>query len=117
MRVVQAYEHPEGAMRPLAATFRVRVSVVRRLLPHDRETGRVAPQPHGRGHPATVDGSGLALVQALVPAAPDATLGALCQRFAAPHQRPISVATMSRVLAQLQLTRKNNVSRYGARAR
>jgi transposase len=117
MRVVQAYEHHEGAMRQLATTFRVSLSFVRRLLKHYRETGSVAPKPHGGGRPAKVDGSGLALVQALVQAAPDATLGELCQRFEGQHQIPISVATISRVLAQLQLTRKKNVSRPGARAR
>ena len=116
-RVVQAYEHREGAMRQLATTFRVSLSFVRRLLKHDRETGSVAPKPHGGGAPATVDGSGLALVQTLVHAAPDATLSELCQRFEEQDQLSISVATMSRILAQLRLTRKKNVSRHGTRAR
>ena len=79
MRVVQAYEHREGAMRQLATTFRVSLSFVRRLLKHDRETGGVAPKPHGGGAPAKVDLSGRELVQALVLAAPDATLRELCQ--------------------------------------
>jgi transposase len=83
-RVVQAYEHHEGTMRQLATTFRVSVSCVRRLLKPYRETGRVAPQPHGGGAPAKVDGGGLEVVQTLVHAAPDATLRELCQRFAAP---------------------------------
>jgi transposase len=116
MRVVQAYENREGVMRQLATTFRVSVSCVRRLLKHDRETGSVAPKPHGGGAPAKVDISGLEVVQALVPAAPDATLRELCQPFEAQHQVPISVATMSRVLVQLQLTRKTTVSRHGTRA-
>jgi transposase len=105
-RVVQAYENREGTMRQLATTFRVSLSFVRRLLKHYRETGSVAPKPHGGGAPATVDARGRAVVQTLVHAAPDATLSELCQRFAAQSQRSISVATMSRVLAQLRLTRK-----------
>ena len=116
MRVVQAYENREGAMRQLAITFRVSLSCVRRLLKHYRETGSVAPKPHGGGAPAKVNISGLAVVQALVQAAPDATLRELCQQFAGQHQVSISGATMSRVLAQLQLTRKKNVSRHGTRA-
>jgi transposase len=75
-RVVQADEHREGTMRQLATTFRVSLSWVRRLLKPYRETGSVAPKPHGGGAPATVDGSGLAVVQTLVHAAPDATLSA-----------------------------------------
>jgi transposase len=116
-RVVQAYEHHDGTMRQLATTFRVSVSCVRRLLKHYRETGSVAPKPHGGGYPAKVDVSGLEAVQALVQAAPDATLRELCQQCEAQHQLSISIATMSRVLARLQLTRKKNVSRHGTRAR
>jgi transposase len=115
-RVVQADEHREGAMRQLATTFRVSLSCVRRLLKHDRETGSVAPKPHGGGAPANVDGSGLAVVQTLVQAAPDATLRELCQRFEAQSQLSISAATRSRVLAQLRLTRQTNVARPGTRA-
>jgi transposase len=100
-------------MRQLATTFRVSVSCARRLLRHYRETGSVAPKPNGGGYPAKVDVSGLEVVQALVQAAPDATLRALCQQFEAQHQLPISMATMSRVWARLQLTRKKTVSRRG----
>jgi transposase len=115
-RVVQAYEHREGTMRQLATSFRVRVSCVRRLLKHSRETGSVVPKPHGGGAPAKVKLSGLEVVQALVQAAPDATLRELCQQFEGRQQIPISLATMSRVLARLQLTRQKNGSRHGTRA-
>lgn len=116
MRVVQASENREGAMRQLATTFRVSVSCVRRLLKHDRETGGVAPKPHGGGAPAQVELSGREGVQALVLAAPDATLRELCRQFEAQYQRRVSIATRSRVLAQLQLTRQKNVSCHGTRA-
>jgi transposase len=111
MRVVPAYEHREGAMRRLATTFRVSLSFVRRLLKHYRETGSITPKPPAGGAPAKVNLSGREVVQARVQAAPDATLRELCQQFEGQHQVPISVATMSRVLAQLRRTRKNNVSR------
>jgi transposase len=116
MRVVQAYENREGTLRRLATTLRVSVSCVRRLLKHYRETGSVVPKPHGGGAPAKVQLSGLEVVQALVQAAPDATLRELCQQFEGQQQIPISMATMSRVLARLQLTRKKHVSRHGTRA-
>jgi transposase len=106
LRVVQADEHGEGAMRQLAITVRVSLSFVRRLLKHYRETGGVAPKPHGGGYPAKVDARGLDVVQVLVRVAPDATLSALCQQFEEQSQCRVSIATMSRVLAHLQLTRK-----------
>ena len=117
IRVVQAYEDRAGAMRRLATTFRVSLSFVRRLLNQYRDTGSVAPKPHGGGYPAKVDARGLAVVQGLVQAAPDATLSELCQRFQEVSAVPSSVATMSRVVAKLQLTRKKTVSRHGTRAR
>jgi transposase len=49
IRVVQADENREGAMRQLAITVRVSLSCVRRLLKRSRETGSVAPKPHGGG--------------------------------------------------------------------
>jgi transposase len=116
-RVVMAYEHREGSMRRLAKTFRVSLSCVRDLITRYRETGSLAPKPHGGGYPAKVDQRRLEVVQGLVQRAPDATLGELCQRFHEASQVAISVATMSRALARLQLTRKKTVSRHGARAR
>jgi hypothetical protein len=43
-RVVQADEHHEGTMRPLAITFRVRLSFVRRRLKHYGEGTVVAAE-------------------------------------------------------------------------
>jgi transposase len=117
LRVVQAYEDREGAMRRLATTFRVSLSFVRRLRKQYRETSRVAPKPHGGGDPAKVDARGLAVVQALVQAAPDATLRELCQRFQEVSPVLVSMATMSRVVAKLRLTRTKHFSRHGTRAR
>jgi transposase len=116
-RVVQADAHHNGPLQQLATPVRVSVSCGRPRLKHDRDTGSVAPKPHGGGSPTTVDGSGLAVVQALVQAAPDAPLRALYPPCEAPPLRPLSLATMSRVLARLQPTRQKTVSRPGTRAR
>jgi transposase len=101
----------------LATTFRVRLSFVYRLLKPYRETASIAPKPHGGGAPATVDARGLAVVQGLVQAAPDATLRELCQRCQEVSAVPISIATMSRGVAKLQLTRTKTFARHGTRAR
>jgi transposase len=117
IRVVQADENGEGSMRQLAIRFRVSLSCVRRRLTHSRDTGRVAPQPDGGGAPANIEASGLEGVQALVPGAPDAPRRALCRRCAEPYQGRVRMATMSRVLAPRQLTRKKHLSRHGTSAR
>jgi transposase len=116
MRVVQADENRDGTMRQLATSCRVRGSCGRRLLKHDREPGRVGPQPQGGGAPANVKRRGLEVVQALVQAAPDATLRELCHQFEGRQQLPSRLATMSRVLARRQLTRQKTVSRHGTSA-
>src|SRR6266511_1216858 len=117
IRVVQADETRAGARRQRATTFRVRLSCVRRRLKHSRETGSVAPKPHGGGAPAPVDASGLEVVQALVHVAPDAPLRARGQRFEAQDRRSVRVATRRRVLTPLPLPRTKPVARHGTRAR
>jgi transposase len=47
LRVIQAYERREGAMRPLATRFAVSLSFVCALITRYRATGTVAPKPHG----------------------------------------------------------------------
>ena len=90
MRVVQAYENRDGAMRQLAITFRVSVSCD---AGSSNTTGnrQCGAEAHGGGAPAKVNLSGLAVVQALVQAAPDATLRELCQPCAGQHRFPSAV--------------------------
>ena len=116
LRVVHAYENHEGAMRPLAARFRLSLSCVRDLLTRYRLTGDVAPKPHGGGYPAKLDATRCDALKTRVQATPDATLQELCSQLSTAQQVTVSPATISRVLTKLGLPRKKNVSRRRARA-
>lgn len=116
LRVVQAYENHAGALRQLAARFRLSLSCVRDLLTRYRLTGAVTPKPHGGGYPAKLDSTRLALVRTAVEHQPDATLQELCDRLRTTAQLTVSPATMSRGLAKLGLSRKKNLSRRRAGA-
>ena len=109
IRIVQAYEDREGAMRRLATTFRVSLSFVRRLLKQYRETGSVAPKPHGGGNPGKVRPY-LSLIHHLHQQQPDASLAERCERLAAATPVRVGRTTMQRVLRQLGLTRKKRLS-------
>ena len=115
-RIVHAYEHREGSMRQLATRFRVSLSYVRDLLTRYCVTGDVAPKPHGGGYPAKLAAPRLEALKTLVYTTPDATLQELRTHLATAQQVTVSLATISRTLAKLDLPRKKNVSRRRARA-
>ena len=115
-RIVHAYEHREGSMRQLAARFRVSLCCIRDLLTRYRVTGDVAPQPHGGGYPAKLEAPSIEALKTLVHTTPDATLQELRTHLATAQQVTVSLATISRTLAKLDLPRKKNVSRRRARA-
>ena len=54
LKFVRAYEQGEGSQRQLARSFDDSLSVVQDLLQRYRQTGRVAPKPHGGGNPGKV---------------------------------------------------------------
>jgi len=71
-RVIAAYQAKEGSQRQLAARFKVSLSFIRDRNRHYRETGTVAPKPHGGGAVAKLGTAQLPLIQALMAAQPDA---------------------------------------------
>ncbi len=48
-RVAQAVDNKEGSLRQLARRFRVSPSFITRMLTLRRQTGTLAPRPHGGG--------------------------------------------------------------------
>jgi transposase len=109
LKVVRAYEQGEGSQRELARIFGVSLSFVQGLLQRYRQTGGVAPKPHGGGNPGKVRPY-LALVQHLHQQQPDASLAERCERLAAAAPVHVGRTTMQRVLRQLGLTRKKRLS-------
>lgn len=105
-KIVDTYFKEETSQRKIAKRFGVALSFVEKLLKQQRETGDLAPKPHGGGQPSKLNAAQLELVSALVKADNDATLEELCQQL---HQRTtirISRSTMGRILQKIKLTRK-----------
>jgi transposase len=108
-RVIAAYQAKEGSQRQLAARFKVSLSFIRDLNRHYRETGTVAPKPHGGGAVAKLGTAQLPLIKALMEAQPDALLVELCERFTHKTGVSVSVSTMQRAGDRLGWSVKKNI--------
>lgn len=68
------YHKEEISQRQLAKRFCVALSFIERLLKQYRETGEIAPKPHGGGAQLTVTSLQLTRLAEIVEANNDATL-------------------------------------------
>jgi transposase len=105
-RIIAAYDAQEGSQRELAERFKVSLSFIRDLRRHQRETGQLAPKPHGGGSLSKLSPEHCSILADLVAAQPDATLEELCDRLSAQAIVQVSVPTMYRVVQKLGLSVK-----------
>jgi transposase len=105
-RVVESYENGEGTYEELAEVFGVSLSWVEKLLRRWRETGSIAPKPHGGGRQAKITGKKLERLKALVEENPDATLEELRRKC----QVEGSIMSVFRALKRLGITLKKSRS-------
>ena len=103
-RVVTACDARDGTRDQIAARFSVSVSWIRDLLRRRRQTGSIAPRPHGGGHAPAFDGAAAVRLREAVRADDDATLAELAEA-AGVSCRPSSV---HRTLVRLGITRKRS---------
>jgi len=104
-KIIDTYENEPISQRHLAKRFRVAPSFVTKLLKQYRETGDLTPKPRP-GRPKSLNEAQVQVVQALVEAKNDLTLGELCEAL---HQQlavTVSQPTLCRVLQRLHLTRQ-----------
>src|SRR3954469_18055440 len=78
-RVVAARDARDGTREQIAARFSVSVSWVRDLLKRRRDTGSIAPKPHGGGRPPAFAGEAAQRLRAAVDEDDDATPGELAE--------------------------------------
>jgi transposase len=95
----------------VADRFVVGSATVKRLMALVRETGSVAPRPHGGGNPARIREEELKIVAELVADAPDATVAELAASYTGRTGVHVGRSVMSRALARLGLTRKKKTVR------
>ena len=109
-RVWAAFHGKEGTEEEVAERCGVSPSFVRDLVRRQRETGSIAPKPHGGGRHPIADENGLKVVAQVVAEHSDATLEELCRELARKRKgRPalfFSSGSLSRALKKLRLTRK-----------
>jgi transposase len=110
-RVAEAVDNQEGSLRQLARRFGVSVTFITRLLARRRQTGALAPRPHGGGHRPALDEAGQQRLRQLLKDQPDATLEELAQRLGCGRM------AVWRTLRQLKITRKKKGRRADERGR
>jgi transposase len=103
-RVVAACDRGEGTREQIVQRFCVSAAWVYRLLARRRDTGSIAPKPHGGGQPPAFRGESAERLRKAVEDCPDATLEEL--REAAGVARGTSA--VFRALNRLGLPRKKS---------
>lgn len=109
-KIIDVYHQEEISQRQLAKRFCVALSFIEKLLKQYRETGEIAPKPHGGGGHLTVTPLQLTSLAEIVEANNDATLEELCQLFHEQTGVTLSRATMGRMTQRLNLTVKKNLT-------
>lgn len=103
-RVVAACEAATDTQAEVAQRFAVSLAWVKRLLQRKRNTGSIAPQPHGGGRKPVFAGERLERLKTAVQETPDATLQELLEKTGV----KASVMAVHRALERLGYHRKKS---------
>ena len=103
-RVVAACDEGVDTREEIAERFGVSVSWMRDLLRRRRETGSIAPRPHGGGRAPAFDEEAAARLREAVKADDDATLVELAEAAGV----ACCASAVHRALARLGITRKKS---------
>lgn len=105
-RVVAACDEGVDTRAEIAERFSVSESWIRRLLQRRRESGSIAPRPHGGGQPPAFAGESAERLRAAVASDPDASL----RQLAAAAGVAGGTSATDRTLRRLGITRKKSRS-------
>ncbi len=103
-RVVAACDARDGTRAEIAARFSVSEGWIRKVLRQRRDTGSIAPKPHGGGREAVFDAEAAARLRQAVRDDDDATLEELARAAGV----ACSPAAVYRALRRLGITRKKS---------
>lgn len=107
-RIVAAVDRQEHTIEEVAELFAVSERYVYQLLKLRRETGDVAPRPHGGGAALKLDEAALLALAVLVAEFPDATLDEVRVLLRRRRRLRVSVNTVWRGLQQINFTLKKS---------
>lgn len=105
-KIIDAYHSQPISQRQLALQFGIALSFLQKLLKQYRQTGDIAPQPHGGGGQLKLNPEQLAILVSLIETNNDATLVELCHLLQEQTGVRVSRATMGRMTQRLNLTLK-----------
>lgn len=105
-KIIEAYHSQPISQRQLAKQFGVALSFVQKLLKQYRQTGDIAPQPHGGGGQLKLTPEQLAILAELIETNNDATLVELTHLLQEKTGVRVSRATMGRMSQRLNMTVK-----------
>jgi transposase len=105
-RVLAACDARDGTRAQIAARFSVSVAWIRKLLQRRRETGSIAPKPHGGGQAPAFAGDTAERLRKAVEDCPDATLEELREAAGV----ACGTSAVFRALERLGLPRKKSRS-------
>jgi transposase len=105
-KIIDAYHSQPISQRQLALQFGVALSFLQKLLKQYRQTGDIAPQPHGGGGQLKLTLEQLETLAELIETNNDATLEELCQMLEEKTGVRVSRATMGRMTQRLNMTVK-----------
>ena len=103
-RVVAACDRGDATREQVAARFSVSVVWIRKLLRQRRQTGSIAPKPHGGGRAPAFDARAAGRLREAVRADDDATLEELAGKVGV----ACGPSAVHRALARLGITRKKS---------
>jgi transposase len=98
----------KGTISEIAEQFSVSVAFVNKMLRQWRDTGDLAPLPHGGGKPPSLSKQQLQLLRRKVQQQGDPSLAELQNLLSEQEQVNIRLSTISRALARLGLPRKKS---------
>jgi transposase len=105
-RVIRACDEKVGTQVQIAELFGISVPWIKKLLRRRRETGSIAPLPHGGGWTPKFSGARLDQLKSWVEQDPDATLEELLERSKVDG----SIMAVHRALERLGCRRKKSRS-------
>ena len=108
-RIVDAVDRQIDTVEQIAKIFGVTDRYVYQLLALRRETGTLAPRPHGGGAKAKLDARRLQKLAELSAAQPDATLSELREKLNRRQRAKVSISTVFRGLSKIKQTRKKSL--------
>ena len=103
-RVVAACDAGDATREQVAARFSVSVPWIRNLMRRRRQTGSIAPRPHGGGRAPAFDGDAAERLREAVRADDDATLEELAETSGV----ACVPSAVHRALARLGISRKKS---------